>query len=100
METDFESEGLLEGIDGDAREARRELLEQLAGAGVGLEELRRATEEGRLPLLPLERLLGSHDRHSFEEIAQQTWRQGRIERERFFYDPAGVVVPSDVREVA
>jgi ketosteroid isomerase-like protein len=35
-----------------------------------------------------------------EEIAQQTWRQGRIERERFFFDPASVVEASEVREVA
>jgi hypothetical protein len=35
-----------------------------------------------------------------EEIAQQTWRQGRIERERFFYDPASLVEASEVKEVA
>ena len=35
-----------------------------------------------------------------EEIAQQTWRQGRIERERFFYDPTSLVEASQVKEVA
>lgn len=33
-----------------------------------------------------------------EEIAQQTWREGRIARERFFYDSAGL--DSHVEEVA
>ena len=34
MAIDFEAEGLLEGLDGKAREARRELLEELAEDGV------------------------------------------------------------------
>jgi ketosteroid isomerase-like protein len=33
-----------------------------------------------------------------EEIAQQTWRGGRIERERFFYDTASLT--SQVEQVA
>jgi ketosteroid isomerase-like protein len=33
-----------------------------------------------------------------EEIAQQTWRDGRIERERFFYDTA--TLGSHVEEIA
>ena len=33
-----------------------------------------------------------------EEIAQQTWRDGRIERERFFYDTASLT--SHVEQVA
>ena len=72
MKTDFESEGLLEGLDDEAREARRELLEQLTQAGVGLDELRDATREGRLPLLPVERLLNEEGRHTFDEIAEDT----------------------------
>ena len=52
---DFEAEGLLDGVEGEAREARRELLERLAGEGVPLEELREAVEGGRLVLLPVER---------------------------------------------
>ena len=72
MATDFESAGLLEGLDGPAREARRDLLEQLASAGVELDELREATEEGRLPLLPVERLIGGEDRHSFQDIVERS----------------------------
>jgi len=41
---DWEAEGLLEGVEGEALEARRELLERLAAEGVPLEELREAVE--------------------------------------------------------
>jgi adenylate cyclase len=69
---DFEAEGLLEGVDGRAREARRELLEQLAADGVPLEDLRRAVNEDRLALLPVERLLDSAGpRYTAEEVAER-----------------------------
>jgi adenylate cyclase len=55
---DFEAVGLLDGLDGEAREARRELLERLAGEGVPIEELRAAIAAGRLTLLPVERAFG------------------------------------------
>ena len=54
---DFEAEGLLEGLEGEEREARLALLRELAEDGVGLEELREAVAAGRLPLLPVERAL-------------------------------------------
>ena len=73
MATDFEQEGLLEGLDGPARQARLELLEKLADDGVPLDELRTATEEGRLALVPVERVLGGGSaRYSAEEIADKT----------------------------
>jgi len=58
MAIDFEAEGLLEGA-GDEREceARLELLRTLEAEGFGLDELRRATEQGRLALLPVELVL-------------------------------------------
>ena len=40
MAIDFQAEGLLDGLDGPAREARRELLERLASDGYELDELR------------------------------------------------------------
>jgi adenylate cyclase len=55
-EIDFEAEGLLEGLEGEAREARLALLRDLSEAGVPLEELKQAVEEGRLVLLPVERV--------------------------------------------
>jgi adenylate cyclase len=73
MATDFEAEGLLEGLDGDAREARRGLLEQLEADGVSTEELRKASDEGRLALVPVERILvGDESKYTLEEVSQQT----------------------------
>ena len=73
MAIDFEAEGLLEGLDGQARKARLGLLEKLADDGVPLEELRTATEEKRLPLVPVERVLGGGgQRYSAEEIGELT----------------------------
>ncbi len=69
-EIDFEAEGLLEGVDGEAREARRELLHDLAGAGVPLDQLRRAVEEDRLALLPVELVLGGEARYTPREVAE------------------------------
>jgi len=59
---DFEAEGLLKGTRGKARQARLELLEELAAAGVPLDELRRAIEEDRLALLPVELALQTEGR--------------------------------------
>jgi adenylate cyclase len=68
--TDFEAEGLLDGVEGDAREERRALLEDLAGDGVGLDELKRAVEENRLVLLPVERVFEERtERYTAREIA-------------------------------
>jgi adenylate cyclase len=68
---DFEAEGLLEGLDGGPREARRELLERLAGDGCTLEELKEAVAAGRLTLLPVERALaGEGPRYTAREVAE------------------------------
>ncbi len=50
---DFASEGLLDGLEGEARASRCELLERLSAEGASLDELRRAVEEDRLVLLPV-----------------------------------------------
>jgi adenylate cyclase len=68
---DFEAEGLLDGLEGEAREARRELLERLSAEGVPLEELREAVAAGRLTLLPVERALaGGPPRYTPREVAE------------------------------
>jgi len=71
---DFEAEGLLEGAEGDrARSARLELLGTLEAEGFELEELRRATEQGRLALLPVERVLsGEGPLLTQRQLAQET----------------------------
>src|SRR5262245_4254904 len=72
MAIDFESEGLLEGTEGKDREARLRLLEELAGDGVPLEDLRRAVDEDRLALLPVERFLeGGGQRYTLAEVADE-----------------------------
>ncbi|MFL5895411.1 MAG: adenylate cyclase regulatory domain-containing protein [Thermoleophilaceae bacterium] len=71
--TDFDAEGLLDGVDGDAREARRRLLDELLSEGVPLDELRAAVAEGRLALIPVERALTPPGpRHSFTEVAEKS----------------------------
>src|SRR6187549_2568208 len=73
MSVDFEAEGLLDGLEGEARESRRELLERLSGEGVPLEELREAVAAGRLTLLPVERALaGGTPRYTPREVAEKT----------------------------
>ncbi|MFT3863527.1 MAG: adenylate cyclase regulatory domain-containing protein [Solirubrobacterales bacterium] len=68
---DFAAEGLLDDLQGEAREARLKLLEQLSGEGVTLEELREAVAAGHLALLPVERAIaGDGPRYSAREVAE------------------------------
>ena len=67
---DFEAAGLLDGLEGEERTARQDLLERLYADGVGLEELAAAVAEDRLALLPVERVFGAQ--HSAREIEQAT----------------------------
>ncbi|MGE5282591.1 MAG: adenylate cyclase regulatory domain-containing protein [Chloroflexota bacterium] len=68
---DFDAEGLLEGVEGEAREDRLALLAQLSEDGVPLEELREAVAAGRLTLLPVERgIAGDSPRYTPREIAE------------------------------
>jgi adenylate cyclase len=60
---------LLEGFEGKEREARLDLLRRLHEDGCTFEELRAAAEAGRLPLLPVERLLARRRRHSMRAAA-------------------------------
>jgi adenylate cyclase len=69
---DFAAEGLLDGLDTEQRADRLALLEQLAGEGVTLSELRRATGSGTLVFLPAERVIGGHMRYTAAEAAQLT----------------------------
>jgi adenylate cyclase len=70
-EIDFAGEGLLEGVSGDAREARLELLRALADDGASVEDLRDAVREQRLALLPVERALVGELRYTIEEVAAE-----------------------------
>lgn len=78
---DFEAEGLLEGAAGEeGRQARLELLQTLHDDGFTLEQLRQAVAEGRLALLPIERVLaGEGPRYTQRELAERTgWDLRRL----------------------
>ncbi len=70
-DVDWEKEGLLEGVEGDERDARVDLLEQLHDDGVELDELKKAVEEERLTLLPVERVIGSEHKYTPQDIADK-----------------------------
>jgi adenylate cyclase len=67
---DFEAEGLLDGLDERARQARLDLLRSLEEAGFSLEELREATRQGRLAMLPVERVLAEEPRYTQRELSE------------------------------
>src|ERR1700716_4039523 len=69
--TDFEREGLLDGLEGDARAERLALLEDLHGRGVPLKDLRRAIDENRLVFMPAELLIGGASRYTGHELAEK-----------------------------
>jgi hypothetical protein len=71
-EADFQREGLLEDLDANEREARLDLLRQLAERGVGLDELKRAVEQDRLALLPIELVLRDQRNYTFREYAEMS----------------------------
>jgi adenylate cyclase len=69
--TDFAAEGLLDGLEGSAREARLELLEQLAAEGVELADLHAASRDGRLLFVGAERAMGGQPRYSTREVGER-----------------------------
>jgi len=69
-EPDFAAAGLLDGLADPERAARIGLLERLHADGCSIDELLAATAEGRLALLPVERLLRRRRRYSMLEGAR------------------------------
>jgi adenylate cyclase len=69
---DFEAEGLLDGLEGEARSARIKLLTELyVDEGVDLETLKEEADANRLALLPADLVLGrSRDKYTPREIAE------------------------------
>jgi adenylate cyclase len=68
---DFAAEGLLDGLEGDERAARLELLEQLRTEGISLAELRAATRDGRLLFVGAERMVSGIPRYSTRQVAER-----------------------------
>jgi adenylate cyclase len=68
---DFAAEGLLDGLEGDERRTRLELLEQLSAEGISLAELRAATRDGRLLFVGAERMVSGIPRYSTRQVAER-----------------------------
>jgi adenylate cyclase len=73
---DFEAEGLLDGLDGDERTEREQLLSRLADDGFSLEELKAAVSEHRLALLPVDRVLGGS--YTAAEVQERTGMPAKL----------------------
>src|SRR3954451_6414317 len=71
MAVDFAGEGLLDGLDGEERAARLELLERIEAEGATLEELRAAVADGLLVFLLAERLVAGPPRHTMRDVARE-----------------------------
>jgi adenylate cyclase len=67
---DFAAEGLLDGLEGEARAERLALLEHLAHEGAPLAELRRASATGTLMFLPADRVIVGSERYTAAEVAE------------------------------
>lgn len=63
---------LLDGLEGDARDLRAALIDELLENGCGPDEIRAAHAQGRLELLPLERVFGDEGDRTLEDIAEAT----------------------------
>jgi adenylate cyclase len=88
---DFPAAGLLDGLDGPAREARAELLGWLHERGVTLDELREAIAEDRLALLPIDLVLRRPATLTGREVAERAGVElDRLLRQR---RAAGLAVP-------
>lgn len=89
---DWEAEGLLDGLDPQARAGRVELLDLLHASGAALAELRQAVSEDRLALLPVERALAGEASYTVAEVA----RRAEVDEEflRDYIEALGLPVPA------
>ena len=90
---DWAAEGLLDGLDDDARDARVRLLDALHADGVSLEELRAAVAEDRLVLVPIERALLRPARYTLAELAERAGLPADATQRRL--RTMGITIPED-----
>lgn len=69
--TDWEAEGLLEGLGGREREARVALLELLESEGFGLADIKRSHAEGEIMFLLTSRAIDVRTQYTWDELLQQ-----------------------------
>lgn len=68
---DWEAEGLLAGLEGDARASRVRLLDELAGQGVPRDEIRRAWAQGELLFTLAGAAIGVLPEYTWEELIER-----------------------------
>jgi adenylate cyclase len=69
---DFAAEGLLDGLDGEARAERLALLVQLTAEGMPISELRRSTATGTVIFLPADRVIVGPERYTAAEVSERS----------------------------
>jgi adenylate cyclase len=75
---DWEAEGLLEGLTGEERDARIELLETLQAEGVPLDDMRRARAEGELLFMLAGRKIGVQPTLTWAELVERSGLDERL----------------------
>jgi adenylate cyclase len=94
---DFAAEGLLDGLDGEARAERISLLKRLSADGATLEDLRAADEGGTLIFLGADRLVGGGSVYTLREVAEEAGVELSVVRE--LSRASGIAVPPDDERV-
>jgi adenylate cyclase len=67
---DFAAEGLLDGLEGDARAERVALLEKLVAEGLALSELQRTTASGTIVYLAANSVIAGPERYTTTQVAE------------------------------
>ena len=71
-EVDFAGLGLLDGLEGEGRAARKRLLVRMHADGVSIRDLEQATETGVVVLLGADRLIGGASRYGVRQMAESS----------------------------
>src|SRR3954469_1497152 len=72
MSVDWAAEGLLDGLEGDERESRIELLETLVAEDCSLEDIKRANAEGQLLFMLAGRAIDVEVEFSCDELGERS----------------------------
>src|SRR4051794_16469408 len=76
--TDWEAEGLLEGLAGSERQARIDLLDLLEAEGCALEDIKRSHAEGELLFLLSGKAIGLQVQYTWDEMVEQSGLDERV----------------------
>jgi adenylate cyclase len=72
MGVDWAAEGLLEGLEGDDRESRIELLDTLAAEGCSVDDIKRADAEGQLLFILAGQAIDVEVKYTFDELVERS----------------------------